>query len=57
MLPQGSGILTEIVTFLVLLEMMRSGFVTALQETPSDEITITVEKDVELFGASGEFFQ
>lgn len=57
LLPQGSGILTEIVTFLVLLEMMRSGFVTALQETPSDEITITVEKDVELFGASGEFFQ
>ena len=57
LLPSGSGVLTEIVTFLVLLEMMRSGFVTVVQETPKDEITITVEKDVEMFGESGEFFQ
>lgn len=57
LLKKDDGILSEIVTFLVLLEMMRSGYVTATQNAPKEDIFIFVKKDPESFGESGEFFQ
>lgn len=57
LLPEGSGKLSEIVTFLVLLELIKTGYVDAVQESPIDDIQITVLKDPESFGQSGEFFQ
>ena len=55
LLEKEGGILSEIVTFLVLLEMMKGGFVTASQEGVGTQIDITVLKDPEGFGGSGEF--
>ena len=57
LLQKDDGVLSEIVTFLVLLEMMRSGYVTATQSAPKEDIFIFVKKDPESFGESGEFFQ
>ena len=55
LLDKKGGVLSEIVTFLVLLEMMKGGFVTASQEGVGTQIDITVLKDPEGFGGSGEF--
>ena len=55
LLDAGGGVLSEIVTFLVLLEMMRGGYISAFQERVGEEIDITVLKDPESFGESGEF--
>ncbi len=57
LLEKEGGILSEIVTFLVLLEMMRGGFVSVFQEGVGTRIDITVLKDPEGFGDSGEFLQ
>ncbi len=55
LLDKKGGILSEIVTFLVLLEMMKGGFVSVTQEGVGAQIDITVLKDPEGFGESGEF--
>lgn len=55
LLERDGGVLSEIVTFLVLLEMMKGGFVAATQDGVGTQIDITVLKDPEDFGESGEF--
>ena len=57
LLPEKSGKLSEIVTFLILLELIKTGYVDANQESPTDDIKIKVLKNPDNFGQSGEFFQ
>ena len=50
MLSSNSSKVSTIVTFLVILELIKTGFVQVYQESTMSDIQITVVKDPELIG-------